>query len=332
MGIPGVSAPTGQSQPGGNGGSAEIGVGPSQPGGNGLSGLNGQPGTVSVVQVVTCYADLDGDTYGDANDPGTPAISCGAGTVSNKDDCDDANAAVNPAAQEICNGGVDDDCDGLIDDADPSVTGLSTFYQDTDGDGYGGSSSTTACVAPVGYVGNNLDCDDANLLIHPGAAEVCNGGVDDDCDGLADDADPGVTGQATWYADADGDSFGNAGASVLACAPPQGYVADKTDCDDTNPTIYPGAPEIKDDGIDQNCDGIDASCCVALTGNVDCDPSDGADISDLTALIDNLYITFAPLCCDGEANTDGQPGIDISDLTALIDYLYISFAPPAACQ
>jgi hypothetical protein len=72
-------------------------------------------------------------------------------------------------------------------------------------------------------------------------------------------------------------------------------------------------------------------CCVGLTGNVDCDPSDGCDISDLTALIDNLYITFTPLCCTEEANIDGQPGIDISDLSALIDYLYISFTPPAAC-
>jgi PKD repeat protein len=74
-----------------------------------------------------------------------------------------------------------------------------------------------------------------------------------------------------------------------------------------------------------------AACCVALTGNVDCDPADGADISDLTTLIDNLYITFTPLCCQAEANVDGQPGIDISDLSALIDYLYISFTPPAAC-
>jgi hypothetical protein len=73
-------------------------------------------------------------------------------------------------------------------------------------------------------------------------------------------------------------------------------------------------------------------CCVGATGNVDCDPSDGVDISDLSALIDNLYVSFAPLCCPAEANADGQPGIDISDLSALIDYLYISFTPPAACQ
>jgi streptogramin lyase len=75
-----------------------------------------------------------------------------------------------------------------------------------------------------------------------------------------------------------------------------------------------------------------ASCCVGLTGNIDCDPGNGVDIADLTALIDYLYVTFTPLCCTGEANCDGQPGIDIADLTALIDYLYISFIPVAPCQ
>jgi hypothetical protein len=75
-------------------------------------------------------------------------------------------------------------------------------------------------------------------------------------------------------------------------------------------------------------------CCFDFTGNVDCDPSDGVDISDLSILIDHLYITFTPLCCSEAANIDGDPagGIDISDLSWLIDYLYISFTPPAPCQ
>jgi hypothetical protein len=74
------------------------------------------------------------------------------------------------------------------------------------------------------------------------------------------------------------------------------------------------------------------ACCVGLAGNVDCDPLNGIDISDLSTLIDNLYISMQPLCCDQSANTDGQPGVDISDLSALIDYLYISFTPTAPCQ
>ncbi len=44
-----------------------------------------------------------------------------------------------------------------------------------------------------------------------------------------------------------------------ACAPPEGYVDNDTDCDDTNSEIFPSAPEIGGDGIDQNCDGADVS-------------------------------------------------------------------------
>ena len=73
-------------------------------------------------------------------------------------------------------------------------------------------------------------------------------------------------------------------------------------------------------------------CCVGNTGNVDCDPLDQVDISDLTRLVDYLYVSFEPLCCTPEANTDGQPGIDISDLSWLVDYLYVSFAPLSQCQ
>jgi hypothetical protein len=77
---------------------------------------------------------------------------------------------------------------------------------------------------------------------------------------------------------------------------------------------------------------VPTSCCRGLTGNIDCDPGDYVDISDLTALIDNLYISLAPLCCPAEANCDGEPGVDIADLTALIDFLYISFSQTASCQ
>lgn len=73
-------------------------------------------------------------------------------------------------------------------------------------------------------------------------------------------------------------------------------------------------------------------CCQGQTGNVDCDPEDAVDVSDLTALIDNLFMTSTPLCCPEEANIDGQPGIDISDLSLLIDFLYVNFTPPAVCQ
>jgi subtilisin-like proprotein convertase family protein len=124
-----------------------------------------------------------------------------------------------------------------------------TFYADADGDGFGNSSTgVQACVAPGGYVNNALDCDDNNAQVHPGATEVCND-VDDNCDGQADE------GLGTlWYADADGDGFGHAASSVLACVAPGGYVSNAGDCDDNNAQVYPGATEVCND-VDDNCDG-----------------------------------------------------------------------------
>lgn len=72
-------------------------------------------------------------------------------------------------------------------------------------------------------------------------------------------------------------------------------------------------------------------CCIGTTGNVDCDLAGQVDISDLSRLIDNLYLTFAPLCCPAEANVDGAGSIDISDLSALIDHLYLTFTDLPTC-
>jgi beta-lactamase superfamily II metal-dependent hydrolase len=135
-----------------------------------------------------------------------------------------------------------------------------TFYADADGDGYGNAAVTQlACTVPLGYVTDATDCDDGNQAVNPAANEVCNG-IDDDCDGLTDDADPGVLGQTLWYADADGDGYGNAAVTQLACTAPSGFVANATDCDDGNQAVNPGATEICN-GIDDDCDTvIDPGC------------------------------------------------------------------------
>jgi|GEM_PF-6725121 len=75
-----------------------------------------------------------------------------------------------------------------------------------------------------------------------------------------------------------------------------------------------------------------APCCDGMTGNVDCSPSEESDISDITRLIDFLYISHDELCCPAEAdvnNSGGDP--DISDITALINHLYIGHDPLAYC-
>ncbi|MBC8045184.1 MAG: T9SS type A sorting domain-containing protein [Fimbriimonadaceae bacterium] len=102
-------------------------------------------------------------------------------------DCDDDDAAVNPAAAEICNS-IDDDCDGLEDGDDPSVTGVPTWYQDSDDDTYGNPSVfIVSCNMPGGGpVLNGDDCDDDDAAVNPAAVEICNS-IDDNCDGNTDE-------------------------------------------------------------------------------------------------------------------------------------------------
>ncbi|MFM2245270.1 MAG: hypothetical protein RL071_1344, partial [Pseudomonadota bacterium] len=204
----------------------------------------------------TFWADLDRDGYGD---PAGAVQACllPAGAVANDDDCDDGNNRISPAAAEVCNG-LDDDCDAATDDADPSVdrsTG-GTWYADADVDGFGAPGAVLlACSQPAGSVTNALDCDDARAAVRPTATEVCNG-IDDDCDALTDDSDPGVslaTG-GTWYADGDRDGFG-AGAALRACLQPANSALSATDCDDTRAAVNPSATEVCN-GRDDDCDSL----------------------------------------------------------------------------
>jgi len=193
------------------------------------------------------YADSDGDGFGDDSNP---IIQClqPSGYILDNTDCDDTDASISPEASDTPDNGIDEDCDGFD---------LLTWYQDADGDGFGNANfKKEANTQPAGYVADDTDCDDTEANNYPGNTEVCDG-IDNDCDGLIDDEDDSLSGASTWYADADGDGYGDASDSITSCSAPSGYISDNTDCDDSDASIYPGAEETPNDGIDQDCNGSD---------------------------------------------------------------------------
>jgi hypothetical protein len=72
-------------------------------------------------------------------------------------------------------------------------------------------------------------------------------------------------------------------------------------------------------------------CCVGHTGNVNNDPENVVDISDLTGLVNHLFVTFVDLECPDEGDVNGDGDIDISDVTVLVNYLFVNQQPLAPC-
>ncbi|MCB9613996.1 MAG: hypothetical protein H6722_16270 [Sandaracinus sp.] len=174
------------------------------------------------------FRDQDMDGFADAR-------CCNGEACGN--DCDDANGNVHPTQAETCNG-VDDDCDGTLDESLAS----STWYPDCDGDMFGRiGEGIAACSRPPGvpaecsgsgvYVDTAGDCDDARPGVNPSAPEVCNG-IDDDCSGGFEG--PGEDDDDDGYADA-------------TCG--------GDDCRDSDPAYHPDAVEVCSSFTDRNCDG-----------------------------------------------------------------------------
>ena len=300
----------------------------------------------------TYFVDRDGDSYGDDDAPTEEACSAPTGYAVFSGDCDDGDASYHPGASELCSGkedyncdgsvgyadadldgwaacadcddadadispdgvevcnGFDDDCDGLTDGDDPDAD-LSTgavWYADADGDGYGdGTAGVAGCLSPAGHVLDATDCDDTDAAISPSAVEVCNG-FDDDCDGLTDGDDAGLDASSgsAWYADADGDGYGDASLYATSCDAPSGYGSDATDCDDSNGTVNPGAAEACANAIDEDCDGSYSEGCASTF--VSCGGSSAMDVGNsfscdlgATVPVDTMYISVG--CNDGETGS-----------------------------
>jgi hypothetical protein len=235
-------------------------------------------------------------------------------------DCDDSDFDSNPDASELPGDGIDNDCDGVVDDQIPDTDGdgwaddldcdpndpnthpsaaerpdaidndcdgstdEGTLAGDDDNDGYcEGFDIDGDGIDDCGDGSVPGDCDDTDSGTYPGVTEAANG-KDDDCDGTVD--------EGTEFYDDDGDGYSEFGG----------------DCDDSDPTVHPGAQEIPGDGIDNDCWEGDAPDPGSLTDRdgdgfdvpADCDDEDPAINPDAVEICANDIDDD----CDGEIDCE----------------------------
>lgn len=209
-----------------------------------------------------CMNSVDDDCDGTVNDgcptgptctPSGPEV---CGNTVDEDCSGTANACPEcvPTGVEVCGNTVDEDCSGVANACpeDPTPPGV-VWYFDYDEDGYGGTQQVTQVASPgAKWTTQGGDCDDDSPWSNPSEVEWCDE-EDNDCDGQIDE-NVAADYLPTWYRDADGDTFGNSAVTQRVCVRPQGYVSNRTDCDDTTSSRRPGAVELCN-GIDDDCDG-----------------------------------------------------------------------------
>ncbi len=247
------------------------------------------PGATETCDAGNRDEDCDPSTFGtrDADGDAHVDVACcndDAGQLRCGDDCDDRQNAIHPTAGEICNL-MDDDCDASIDEAVRL-----TCFTDNDMDRYApvGATSSMWCACPTGTTSmapegmTTTDCNDSLVDVSPGSPEICGNGRDDDCDTMTDE-----TG-TRWYADCDGDGYGDMAATpVVQCSSPgrppgctatgAGYVQNATDCNDVQISIHPMQPDLCD-GRNEDCDASTADGAGDTRVAVACDDADDADV------------------------------------------------------
>ena len=265
------------------------------------------------------YKDNDSDGYSD----GATNTQClrPAGfklpseLTSSSGDCRDSDNKSYPGANEICGDGIDQNCNGSdllcdprdvdndndgytenqgdCDDSNAALNPATTWYKDSDNDGYSDGSAQTQCQRPTGFklsselTSTSGDCRDTDNISYPGAQEICGDGIDQNCNGSdticspndidndsdgytenqgdCDDSNVVLNPGTVWYKDSDSDGYSD-GATKMQCLRPAGFklpselTSSSGDCRDSDNKSYPGATEICGDGIDQNCNGSDLLC------------------------------------------------------------------------
>ncbi|MBX2978018.1 MAG: proprotein convertase P-domain-containing protein [Flavobacteriales bacterium] len=263
-----------------------------------LAGFTGNPNGTWILRICDAAAQDVGrlrhvqlnfaqnDCAGNLGGAALPGATCNDGDVCTTGDVYDNNCNCTGTLQDSDGDGVCDANDGCPFDANKTAPGAcgcgvadvpTTWYADVDGDGFGDPNTGIAgftCIQPNGHVADNSDlCPNDINKVAPGA---CGCGT------------PDVA--VTWYADTDGDGFGdpNTGISGYTCDQPTGYVANSGDlCPDDANKQAPGQCGCGTADIDTDGDGI--ADCVDACPN---DPFNDADGDGICGDVDSCPNAF----------------------------------------